>query len=78
MFTESPFYKILEPLSSTVECKGLFVVAEGCTKWLVTDNSVSPRTNERHRRLEVHPELFSGRETAERPQSACHGLLCCR
>lgn len=27
MFKESPFYKILEPLSSTVECKGSLVVA---------------------------------------------------
>lgn len=27
MFKESPFYKILEPLSSTVECKGSLIVA---------------------------------------------------
>jgi E3 SUMO-protein ligase PIAS1 len=26
MFKESPFYKILEPLSSTVECKGSLII----------------------------------------------------
>lgn len=75
MFKESPFYKILEPLSSTVECKGSSIVAQSRIHALLTISFFSARTNKRHRRAQIHPLVHHGAKAPRRPQLARHGLL---
>ena len=75
MFKESPFYKILEPLSSTVECKGSLIVAQIRIHALLTMSFLSSRTNQRHRRAQIHPLVHHGAKAPRRPQLARHGFL---
>jgi hypothetical protein len=75
MFKESPFYKILEPLSSTVECKGSLIVAHSRIHALLTMPFLSSRTNQRHCRAQIHPLVHHGAKAPRRPQLARHGVL---